>query len=250
MSAIQIFPTADTLADGAANLFVLAAQEAIAERGRFTVALAGGKTPEATCARLARPAMAAQVEWDKVFVVFGDERFVPYDDERSNYGLARRTLLSSVPIPSANVFPIPTEMATPDEAARAYADILAGVFSRKPDDPPPVIDLILLGLGDDGHTASLFPGMPSLEVTEAWAVSTPPGTLPPPIERVTLTFPVLNAARQVVFLVGGAPKAAVVREILQGNSSREQYPAAGVQPTDGMLTWLLDEAAASAMTQR
>ena len=250
MPAIQIFPDTETLAAGAAELFVLAAQDAIASRGRFTVALAGGKTPEATYARLAHPAMAALVEWDKVFVLMGDERFVPYDDERSNFGMARRTLLSSVPILSENVFPIPTEMATPDEAARAYADILAGVFTRKPDDPPPVIDLILLGLGDDGHTASLFPGMPSLEVTDAWAVSTPPGTLPPPVERVTLTFPVLNAAWQVVFLVGGTAKAAVVREILQGDAQVEAHPAAGVVPTDGMLTWLLDEAAASELPQK
>ena len=250
MPAIQIFPDTETLAANAAELFVLAAQEAIAERGRFIVALAGGKTPESTYTRLAQPALAAQIEWDKVCVLMGDERFVSSDDERSNYGLARRTLLSSVPIPAANVFSVPTDTATPAEAAQAYAETLAQVFTVPLGGPPPVFDLILLGLGDDGHTASLFPGMPSLTVTNAWVVYTPPGVLPPPVDRITLTFPVLNAARQVLFLVSGAPKAAAVREILQGDAHKQQLPAAGVQPTEGMLTWFLDEAAASELTKK
>lgn len=241
MPAIQIFDTDDILAAQAAELFAISAQEAIAARGRFTVALAGGKTPEKAYQRLANA--NSSLEWDKVFVFLGDERFVPFDDERSNYGMAQRSLLRHVPVSDTQVFPVFTQSGTPAEAAAAYGDTLAEVLAP-PEGTPPVLDLILLGLGDDGHTASLFPGMPSLSVTDAWAVSSPPGVLPPPVDRITLTYPVLNAARQVVFLVVGEKKAAVVRDILQGEANPNQHPAAGVQPIDGMLTWFIDKAAA------
>ena len=119
-----------------------------------------------------------------------------------------------------------------------------------PDGPPPALDLILLGMGDDGHCASLFPGMPTLHVEDRWVVSSPPGTLPPPVDRITCTFPVLNAARQVVFLVNGEKKAAPVQDIFEGGAGIDQHPAAGVRPTNGTLTWLLDEAAASRLKSR
>ncbi len=164
--------------------------------------------------------------------------------------MARRSLLSQVPILDAHVFPVPTDTANPEESAIAYAKTLSEVFHTPLDGPAPELDLILLGLGDDGHTASLFPGMPSLAVTDQWVVSTPPGVLPPPVDRITLTFPVLNAARQVVFLVVSAKKAAVVREILQGGADIAQHPAAGVQPTAGILTWFLDKSAAGLLTEK
>ena len=124
-----------------------------------------------------------------------------------------------------------------------------GSSASPPRGLPPRFDLILLGLGDDGHTASLFPGAPSLAVTDAWVVPSPPGTLPPPVDRLTFTFPLLNAARQVAFLVSGDKKAAIVQEVLEGHRSREVHPAEGVQPTDGILTWLLDEAAARRLSR-
>jgi 6-phosphogluconolactonase len=237
---ILILPTPDDLADRAARLIVEAAGHALEQRGRFTLVLSGGSTPEKTYTRLARPDLAGQLDWNRTGLFFGDERFVPPDDARSNYHLARRTLIDHVPIPSGNVFPIPTGLPGPADAATAYAATLTREVPAS--SGPPVFDLILLGLGDDGHTASLFPGQPSLTVRDRWVIACPPGVLPPPVDRVTLTFPVLNAARQVAFLVAGANKASVVRDVLAGTPP-ETHPAAGVRPTNGQLTWLLDQAA-------
>lgn len=247
---LQVFPDGAALAAHAADLFAQAARDAIAARGRFTVALTGGSSPHKTYERLAQAPLSAQIDWANVFVFLGDERFVPYDDERSNYGMCRSLLLDHVPVREAQVFPIPTGTATPGEAALAYAETLSRIFAQPPDGPPPALDLILLGLGDDGHCASLFPGMPTLHISDRWVVSSPPGTLPPPVDRVTFTFSVLNAARQVVFLVTGEKKAAPVRDIFEGGAATEQHPAAGVHPTNGILTWLLDEAAASRLKSR
>ncbi len=247
---LQVFSDGDALAAHAAALFAQAARETIAARGRFTVALTGGSSPKGTYERLARPPLAGGIDWASVFIFLGDERFVPPDDERSNYGMCRSLLLDHVPLAPDQVLPIPTNTATPGEAALAYAKTLARVFAQPPDGPPPALDLILLGLGDDGHCASLFPGMPTLHINDRWVVSSPPGTLPPPVDRVTFTFPLLNAARQVVFLVTGAKKAAPVRDIFEGVAGVDQHPAAGVHPTNGALTWLLDEAAASGLKNR
>ncbi len=143
---------------------------------------------------------------------------------------------------------MPTDRATPAESAADYAETLADVFALPVNTTPPRFDLILLGLGEDGHTASLFPGMPTLAIEEAWVAPSPPGTLPPPVDRSTLTFPVLNAARRVLFLVSGVSKAEALRDVIEGAATRETRPAAGVRPRDGMLTWLVDEAAASLLT--
>ena len=247
---LQVFSDGDALAAHAADLFAQAAREAISARGRFTVALTGGSSPKGTYGRLAQPPLSDGIEWASVFVFLGDERFVPYDDERSNYGMCRSLLLDHVPIPAAQVLPIPADTTTPAEAALAYAQTLSRVFAQRPDKSPPALDLILLGMGDDGHCASLFPGMPTLHVTDHWVIASPPGTLPPPVDRVTFTFPLLNAARQVVFLVTGEKKAPPVRDIFEGGATVDQHPAAGVNPLSGTLTWLLDEAAASRLTNR
>ncbi len=242
----QVYNSADELAAHAADFFVAAARTAIEARGRFTVALAGGKTPKETYTLLARPQRAGQVDWAHTYVFFGDERFGRTDSPDSNAGMARQALLDHVPIPKENVFPMPTESdADEDAAADRYGATLAEFFGAPPRGLPPRFDLILLGLGDDGHTASLFPGAPSLAVTDAWVVSTPPGTLPPPVDRLTFTFPLINAARSVAFLVSGANKAGIVAQVLAGERGREAHPSEGVQPTDGTLTWLLDRAAAA-----
>lgn len=246
---IQIFANDDALADHAAALILQAAHDPLAARGRFTIALTGGSSPVKTYERLAR-LPAEQADWGKWFVFLGDERFVPANDPRSNYGQARRTLLAHVPIPVAQIYPIPTEAPTVGEAAARYAETLSQVFGTPLSGPPPAFDLILLGLGDDGHTASLFPGYPSLDVTDRWVIASPPGTLPPPVDRVTFTFPLLNAARQVAFLVAGEKKAQPARDILEGGASRQEHPAAGVSPVNGTLTWLLDEAAAGLLKNR
>ena len=249
MPNIEILRNPDALAERAAALILEAARESVAARGRFTVALTGGATPAKTYERLAL-ASAGEAEWDKWVVFLGDDRFVPPDDDRSNYGQAQRTLLSHVPIPAGLIYPIPVDVDTPKDAAALYAETLASVFGLPVNGPPPVFDLILLGMGDDGHTASLFPQMLTLNVTDRWVVSSPPGTLPPPVDRVTFTFPILNAAHCVLFLVSGEKKAVPVRDILEGGATREERPAAGVQPADGTLTWLLDESAAGSLTKK
>jgi 6-phosphogluconolactonase len=165
--------------------------------------------------------------------------------------MAQRSLLSRVPVVPSHVFRIPTEQASPTESAAAYSRELGRFFEQAADSAPaPRFDLVLLGLGDDGHTASLFPGKPATLVDDRWVTWSAPGILPPPVDRVTMTFPLLNAARRVVFLVAGEKKACVVQQILEEVPGRENYPAAGIVPAGGSLTWLLDEAAASRLTRR
>jgi 6-phosphogluconolactonase len=153
-------------------------------------------------------------------------------------------------VPADRVYPVSVRLATAEAAAAAYEETIAGVLGAPDRRQPPRFDLILLGLGDDGHTASLFPNAASLSVTNRWVVSSPPGTLPPPVERITLTYPVLNAARRVIFLVAGDKKAVVLRELLEGQPRPEERPAAGVRPIEGTVEWLVDAAAASALTRR
>ncbi len=234
----------------AADAIVEQARDAIAARDRFTIALAGGSTPEDTYVLLAQAPRASQIDWAHVFVFMSDERCVPFDDDRSNFGQARHNLVGQVPLPLANVLPIPTETGTPDQIAARYAQTLAAFFGTDEGASPPAFDLVLLGLGDDGHCASLFPGHPTLEETRKWVVSSPPGTLPPPVDRVTFTLPLINAARAVMFLVGGAKKAPAVQDILENAPPVTKRPAAGVRPSQGALTWLLDEDAASLLAAK
>jgi 6-phosphogluconolactonase len=247
---VIVCPDAQELAFEAAEQVLRAAADAIDQRGKFTLALSGGSTPEATYNLLAEPQRQARLDWTKTYLFFGDERFVAPDDTRSNYLLAARSMLSKVPAPIDRVFPIPTDRPTPADSAADYARTLAQAFAVPPDGPPPQFDLILLGLGDDGHTASLFPHAGSLNEQKAWVTWSPPGVLPPPVDRVTMTYPVLNAARRVLFLVAGGRKAPVVRDVLEGQPQPWERPAAGVRPTDGSLLWLLDAAAAGMLRRK
>jgi 6-phosphogluconolactonase len=240
----------EALALAAADFVAECAREATQERGRFTLVLSGGSTPEGMSEILALPDRAAAIDWTKTCVFFGDERMVPPDDPRSNFGMARRRLLSRVPVPPHQVFPVPTQERTAAEAAVGYAAELARCFGADAGRRrPPRFDLVLLGLGEDGHTASLFPGAAALAVEDAWVTWSPPGTLPPPVDRVTLTYPVLNAARHVAFLAAGAKKAAALRDVLEGNTAREKCPATGIRPTDGTVTWFVDRDAAGRLTR-
>src|SRR5262249_42677564 len=162
-------------------------------------ALAGGSTPEITYSLLAARGPGEGLDWLSSLLFFGDERFVPHTDPRSNYHMVQRAWLGPAQVPAERVFAIPTDTDSPAVSASQYAKTLAKQFGTKGDELPR-FDLILLGLGDDGHTASLFPGKPALHETTAWVTASPPGVLPPPVDRVTLTFPLLNAARQVMFL--------------------------------------------------
>ncbi len=242
----EVLDDAAAMAARAFDVLTEAAREAIAARGKFSLALTGGSGPKGLYERLAKE--PGSVDWANTSVFLGDERFVPYDDKDSNFGMCKKLLLSHVPVPTDNVFPVPTDTGTIEKAAADYSATLTGILTPAAGQPP-VLDLVLLGMGDDGHCASLFPGKPTLEITDAWTTGSTPGTLPPPVDRVTVTFPVLNAARNVLFLVPGESKAKAVHSIFEGDPPKEVHPSAAVQPTNGTLLWLLDKPAASLLTR-
>jgi 6-phosphogluconolactonase len=239
---LNVYADSRDLADAATRMFADKAEKAVEENGGFAVALAGGSTPKMTYEMLAReypPGNSEGLDWSKVHVFFGDERAVPPDHEDSNYGMASEALLDHVPVGS--VHRMRGELP-PDEAAEAYERELRDFFD--PEDLPR-FDLILLGIGGDGHTASLFPETSALEVHDRWAVANP--VLKLETTRITLTLPVINAARAVYFLVAGEGKADALAEILEGTPDPRQYPASLIHP-EGGPTWMLDEAAASKLT--
>jgi len=240
--SIEILPDADALALRAADLLALAAQEAAAARGRFAVALSGGETPRALYRMIARQQFSQKIPWRRVQLYWGDERCVPPDDPASNYGMARDAFIKHVPIADANVHRVLGEQP-PAQAALAYEKELRALAAlERPTSELPVFDLVLLGLGGDGHTASLFPHSDALAVEERFAVAT---QAPDGSPRISVTYPVINAARRVWFLVSGAKKAGMVAEVMEGLMVPAAVPAQGVRPVHGQLTWLLDEAAAA-----
>ncbi len=239
MADLQILENTKALAQAAAEHFVAAAEDAIDKRGRFTVALSGGSTPQETYSRLADPSVATQVSWRNVQLFWGDERSVPPDHPDSNYRMVRKTLIQKVPIPQTNVHRIQGEL-DPDLAAEAYVDELQSVFASE---ERPRFDLIFLGMGKDGHIASLFPGSLALRETEHWVLAVFAEAFQ--AWRVTLTLPVLNSARQLSFLVAGKSKADRLQEVLEGEPQPESLPAQIIQPRNGQVTWLVDQAAAA-----
>ncbi|HQQ76198.1 MAG TPA: 6-phosphogluconolactonase [Thermoanaerobaculia bacterium] len=241
MSDVRPFATADDVADAAVFLFVTLAAKAIAERGEFFCSLAGGTTPLAGYRILAAPMISSKVNWERTHVFWGDERCVPEGDKGRNDEAALDALLRKVPIPSKNIHRVP---ATEPDGAQRYESELRRVFSSSFRESPssseiPRFDLILLGLGQDGHTASLFPGHPAVEEKTRLVVRVDGAPKPPP-SRVTFTLPLINAARHVAFLVTGKDKNAALRRVLNGDPS---LPAARVAPVDGTLAFLSDAAA-------
>ena len=228
----------EELAQTATQRFTRMAQEAVGSRGRFSVALSGGSTPRALYELLARSPYRQRMPWEGLHLFWGDERCVPPSDPGSNFRLAEETLIAHVPIPPENIHRVQGELE-PGAAARAYERTLRDFFCG----PIPRLDLVLLGLGNDGHTASLFPRSTALEDTERLVVAVEAFYQDRPAHRVTLTLPAINTARQVLFLVSGHDKAEIVRSVLQGPDTA--LPAQRVQPTAGKLTWLLDAAAGS-----
>ncbi len=212
---------------------VMTARRCIDERGSFSLALSGGSTPKALYQKLASPAWKEQIDWSKCDIVFGDDRAVAADDALSNYRMARESLLHAV---GARVHRIATENPDLERVAADYDAVLRGLGGR--------LDVVLLGLGDDGHTASLFPGSPQLEVHDRWVTATPVASLEPHVRRITLTFDCINAARHAWFLATGAGKAARVYDVLRGSKNVAKLPAQGVDLKSGELVWFLDEAAA------
>jgi 6-phosphogluconolactonase len=237
--SVHVYSSSEELSAVAAREFAARAEEAIEERGRFAVVLAGGSTPETMYAILARDYMD-RIDWNRVYVFFGDERSVPPHHEDSNHKMASEVLLDHVPV--ANVHRMRGELP-PDEAAEAYEEELRTFFRT---DDVPRFDLILLGIGADGHTASLFPETSAIEVDDRWVVANP--VLKLDTTRITLTIPVINAARAVIFLVAGGDKAEALGEILEGDADPRAYPARLIQPPGGPQ-WLLDQGAASLLSK-
>ena len=234
---IVIVPDAEALARSGAQRFVQLAQQASDSRGRFTAALSGGSTPHGMYRLLAEEPYRSEVPWQQVHLFWGDERCVPPDHPGSNYRMAEEALLSHVPVPPENVHRVQGELA-PQQAARAYGRDLEDFFCG----PHARFDLVQLGLGSDGHTASLFPGAAALQETTDLVAAVEAHYEDRPACRITLTLPAINMSRHILFLVTGSSKAEILREVL--SEPRGPLPAQRVRPTAGELAWLVDEAAA------
>ena len=249
--SVEVVPDAPSLATRAAEWLIEQLAHAIDRRGRAVVALSGGGTPKAVFECLAEPPWRDRVAWDRVHFVWGDERFVAADDPASNARMAREALLEHVDVPASHVYPMPADDGPADAdldaaferariAAAGYATTLHALHGGdRLDVEHPLFDVVMLGLGDDGHTASLFPGTTALDERTAWVVALKTDNAIAPI-RITLTYPVLESTHALVFLVAGESKRAMARRVLDGD---ETLPAARVHPVGGSL-WLMDAAAA------
>lgn len=226
----------------AAVKFVDVANNAINEKGRFQVSLAGGSTPRSLYRLLASAEYREKIDWSKVFLFFGDERFVPPDHPDSNYRMAKENLFDLIDIPDANIFRWPTENVNAEQAGAEYERTLNDFFGS---DTFARFDLILLGMGADGHTASLFPNTAALNEEQRIAVANRVDRLD--TTRLTLTFPVINNAANVVFLLAGEEKADTLRDILEGAPDPEKYPAQSIKPA-GKLIWIVEKKAASKLS--
>ena len=234
-----IEPNAADLARKGAEIFSQAAKESIGVRGRFAVAISGGFTPRGMHRLLGEEPFLSDIQWDKTDIFWVDERCVPINDQASNYGTAKKDFLNRIPIPHGHIHPIPV-VSSPKDGALLYQQELMNYFQPKGNEFS-LFDLISLGIGTDGHTASLFPGQSSLDEREKWVVAVKGGK--PNAIRLTMTYPMLNSGRQIVFMVSGKEKAGIVKKALKGIQSR--LPAQLIQPVNGTLLWLLDREAAS-----
>lgn len=235
---IKVLPDPAAVAHDAAERIVAAAEVAVELNDRFSIALSGGSTPRLLFELMASPAFRTRIEWTKVQIFFGDERCVPPEHPESNYRMARETLLSKVPIPGDNVYRMRGEIE-PEEAAREYGLLLQEKFGDGG------LDLILLGMGEDGHTASLFPGTQAVNerkhrVVANYAEHSTTGRS----WRMTMTAPFINRSEQVIVLVAGATKAEMLKLVLEGPSDSQKYPIQLIDPKSGKLVWLIDAAAA------
>lgn len=239
---IKVFSSVAELNEFAAAKFADLSREAIRQRGAFTVALSGGSTPKKLNALLSSDAFRSKIEWRKIQFFFGDERNVPSDSEESNFRMASETLFSKLEIPAENIHRFPTETGDAKTAAEKMQREIQNFFNLA-DGEFPRFDLIFLGMGADAHTASLFPATAALKEDKRIAVE----NYVPQFDtfRLTLTFPVINNARNVIFLVAGADKAEAVREVLKGKDNAEKFPAQKVQPENGKLLFLADKKAAA-----
>ncbi len=236
---IEIYPDTDTLSQEAAQYIVRIATESIATRGRFMIALSGGNTPRKTYGLLGSEPYRSQIDWELVHIFWSDERCVPPDSPDSNYLMAYEELLSKISIPRHQIHRMPADLPDRDVASQEYVDEMQRVFGT---DDISDFDLIQLGMGPEGHTASLFPHQASLHETQRLVM---PVSVPkPPPDRLTFTPPLLNAARNVLFLVTGSDKADALKAVIEGEYQPDEYPAQIVLPPNGEVEWMVDSEAA------
>lgn len=236
---LDVFDDFDAMSRAAAELFADRARQAVRARGRFAAALAGGSTPTHTYELLCRQPHRERIPWEDVHIFWGDERCVPADDPRSNQRMARQAFLDAMP---AQIHPIDGALA-PDVAALKYESELRAFAHGDAG----FLDLVLLGLGEDGHTASLFPGDAALNEAQRWVLPVAP--TPNRLARITLTPPIITHARQIVFLVSGSSKADILRRVLEGQGNEDVLPARRIQPTSGQVRWMVDRAAAGLLVR-
>jgi 6-phosphogluconolactonase len=250
MGEVLRLPEVEKLQQTAAELFVAAAAEALRARGVFTVVLSGGTTPKGVYSRLAEDdALRREVHWEHVRFFWGDERHVAPDHPESNYRMTYEAMLSRLPVDPTHVYRIKGEYEDASRAAEEYERDLRGIVGARyteDDATVPRFDLVLLGLGADGHTASLFPGSPALHEQRRLVVANPVPKLN--TERITMTLPVLNNASEVVFLVHGGDKADALHDVLEGPYNPQRLPAQLIRPRQGRLRWLVDPTAAARLT--
>ena len=249
MKKLNVFPDSTRLAHATADTFITFGVKAIAAHGRFVVALSGGSTPRKTYSLLASKEFAAKLAWEYVHIFWGDERCVSPDHPESNFKMARETLLNSIPLPADNIHRIRGE-SEPKKAARNYERELQSFFIThnkrrgiRPGEFTPSFDLILLDLGEDGHTASIFPGTAALRARRRWVVANHVEKLD--VWRITLTPIIINAASNIFFLISGTKKAERLRQVLKGPYVPKALPAQLIRPYDGKIFWMVDEAAAA-----
>ena len=260
MNKLEIYDNPKELAWAAAMRFASLAEQAIRERGRFVVVLSGGSTPKAMFSILAEKPFADALPWQAIYFFWGDERCVPPDHADSNYRMANETLLGKMAVPRENIFRIQAEDEDHDRAAASYSQTVRQFFNpvaiapgtdpnataHGTDSELPRFDLVFLGMGPDGHTASLFPGTTALQIEDRIAVANYVEKFQ--TYRITLTAAAINNAGNVIFLVAGEDKAATLKEVLEGDRQPEKYPSQLIHPVNGELLWMLDEAAAAELT--
>ena len=236
--AVQVYPSIDALSRAVAERVAAVARAAAVDRGTFSLVLSGGSTPRSLY-RLLGSTHRDQIPWDRTEIFWGDERYVPPEDPRSNYRMTHETLLVHVRISGQQIHPMPTASENPEEAATEYEAILRRRFPTE----RPRFDLVLLGLASDGHIASLFPGSPALDEQQRWVAAVRAPADPP--RRLTLTLPAINGAAHIFFLVAGKAKAGALHRAVVGPCDLRTCPAVGVQPPAGSVIWWVDETAAT-----
>ncbi|MCX8093201.1 MAG: 6-phosphogluconolactonase [Candidatus Goldbacteria bacterium] len=242
---IKEYNDLETLSISAANFIAEIAEKTINTQGFFTIALSGGNSPRLIYSMLAEKELKSKIDWNKVLIFWGDDRYLPHTNPESNYKMAYDTLISKIDIPQENIFRIPTEVSPPEEAALLYENIMKKAFIKLGaidiNKKLPIFDLIILGVGRDGHTASLFPGHKAVNEKERWVTHVKAHARITLHDRITITLPVINNAKNVMFIISGEGKGKIIRDIVEEKRSGKVYPASMIKPQDGQSVWFIDK---------